>query len=447
MQTKFLNYILISFFSLAFVSCQNDDDAILPQSQAEFTASAKEVKIGEDIQFTNNSQNATAYLWSFGDGTTSNQVSPKKSYQSSSVFLVSLVSTGSGGSTISNMEIKVTPASGFTVADEDNLIATMPVQFTNTSVGATSYNWSFGAGNNATSTEENPTFAFPSAGTFTVTLTATGAAGASTFTKEVIIGIAPDSPAELYYIDYSDDYMRKLTLDGSGTITDVLNLAGRAGVNMTYDAINDKIYFSDFDTTDFGNIWRMNSDASELEVIVENIQDPQAIAIDGAGSKMYWGDNAGNVSRANLDGSNAEIGIINVSGASFTGVTLDLKNGKLYAYDVNLEDMYVANLDGSNSSKVIEEIYGYAVAVDMVNDKIYFEDRRVLKRANLDGSNIETIAETSTRIYGIEIDNEDNKLYWGGRDSREIYRSDLDGSNREILKTGLGSVRGMSLIK
>src|SRR5690606_21236249 len=126
MKTKFLNYILISFFSLAFVSCQNDDDATPPQSQAEFTASATEVKIGEDIQFTNSSQNATAYLWSFGDGTTSNQVAPKKSYQSSDVFLVSLVSTGAGGSTISSMEIKVTPASGFTVADEDNLSAKIP---------------------------------------------------------------------------------------------------------------------------------------------------------------------------------------------------------------------------------------------------------------------------------------------------------------------------------
>lgn len=447
MQTKFLNYILISFLSLAFISCQNDDDAILPQSQAEFTASATEVKIGEDIQFTNNSQNATAYLWSFGDGTTSNQVSPKKSYQSSSVFLVSLVSTGSGGSTISNMEIKVTPASGFTVADEDNLIATMPVQFTNTSLGATSYSWSFGADNNATSTEENPTFAFPSAGTYSVTLTATSAAGATTFTKEVIVGMAPESPAELFYIDYSDDYMRKLILDGSGTITDVLNLAGRAGVNMAYDAVNDKIYFSDFDTTSFGNIWRMNSDTSELEVIVENIEDPYDIALDVAGNKMYWVDDAGNVSRANLDGSNAEIGIINIPGAALRGIALDLKNSKMYVYDVEFEHLHIANLDGSNPSEIISGIFGYAVTVDTENNKIYFEDKRSLKRANLDGSNIETVADTATRIYGIEIDNEDNKVYWGGRDSKEIYRSDLDGSNQETLKTGLGSVRGMVLIK
>lgn len=447
MQTKFLNYILISVFSLALFSCQNDDDVTPPQSQAEFTASATEVKIGQDIQFTNKSQNATAYLWSFGDGTTSNQVSPKKSYQSSDVFLVSLVSTGAGGSTISSMEIKVTPASSFTVADEDNLTANIPVQFTNTSLGATSYSWSFGDANNSSSTEANPTFVYPSAGTFTVILTSNGAGGTNTFSKEIIVAAAPEAPAELYYIDYSTEFMRKLSLDGSGTVSDVLDLVGKAGVCMTYDATNDKIYFSDFDTTPFGNIWRMNPDGSELEVIASDISDPYAVALDVAGNKVYWVDSVGNVSRVNMDGSNAEIGILNVPGASFTGLALDLNNGKMYAYDLELEDLYIADLDGSNASKIISGIYGYAVAIDTVNNKIYFEDRRTLQRADLDGTNIETVDDNRTRIYGIVIDNETNKLYWGGRDSGELYRADLDGSNKEVLKSGLGSVRGIALIK
>lgn len=449
MQTKFLNYILISFFSLAIFSCQNDDDAVPPQSQAEFTASATEVKIGEDIQFTNNSQNATAYAWSFGDGTTSNQVSPRKSYQSSDVFLVSLVSTGAGGSTISNMEIKVTPASGFTVVDEDNLSATIAVQFENTSLGATSYSWDFGDSKNSTSTEVNPSFAYASAGTYAVTLTATSASGSNTFTKEVIIAEAPEAPAELYYIDYTDKFMRKLFLDGSGTLGDVQDLVGKAGVGMAYDAINDKIYFSDFDTYPFGNIWKMNSDGSELEVIVENIGDPYGIAVDVVNNKVYWVDDDGNVSRANLDGSNPEIGILYVQGAYWRALALDVENNKLYAYDAYFEDVYVADLDGSNASIIISGVYGYAVAVDTVNNKIYYDDQNSgqLQRANLDGSNIETVDESDTRIYGIVVDNEANKLYWSGRDFGELYRSDLDGSNKEVLKSGLGSVRGIALIK
>ncbi len=142
MNTKFYSYIFIAVLSFTFFTCEKDDP-LPPQSQAMFTASAMEVAVGEEIQFSNNSENATAYAWSFGDGTTSNQVSPRKTYETSNVFLVSLVSTGSGGSTISNMEITVTPAASFLVENEDDLIATIAVQFTNTSLSAESYSWSF----------------------------------------------------------------------------------------------------------------------------------------------------------------------------------------------------------------------------------------------------------------------------------------------------------------
>lgn len=449
MKTKFLNYILLGFFALAFTSCQNDDDVVPPQSQAEFTASPTEAKVGQDIQFTNNSQNATAYLWSFGDGTTSNQVSPKKSYQSSDVFLVSLVSTGAGGSTISNMEITVTPASAFTVAEVDNLTAKLPVQFINTSLGATSYIWSFGDANNTTSTEENPSFAYAEAGTYTVSLTAASAAGSNTSTKEIIIAMAPEAPRALYYIDLSDEFIRKLALDGSGTVTDVLDLVGKGGVGMAYDATNGKVYFSDFDTSTFGNIWRMNVDGSEPEVIVSGLDDPYGIALDVSGNKVYWVDDAGNVSRANLDGTSPELGILNVPDASWRALALDVENGKMYVYDANIEELYVANLDGSEPEVIISGVYGYAIDVDTVNDKIYFDDQNSeeLLVANLDGSNIQNIDTNGTRIYGMHIDYEEAKLYWSGRDSGELYRADLDGSNKEVLKSGLGSVRGIALIK
>lgn len=448
MKTKFYTYGLLAFFSLALFSCQ-DDDTLPPQSQAEFTASATEVKIGEAIQFTNNSQNATAYTWSFGDGTTSKEVSPKKAYQTSNVFLVSLVSTGAGGSTISNMEITVTPASSFSVMDEENLSAKVPVQFTNTAVGATSYKWSFGDADNSTSTEENPNFTYPQAGTFTVSLTATSASGSNIFTKDLAIAEAPETAGDLYYISLGEEFIRKLSLDGSGTTTDILNVAGKGGVGMAYDATNQKIYFSDFDTNPFGKIWKMNPDGSDLANIVDNILEPYAIALDVAAGKIYWVDDAGNVSRANLDGSSLEIGILNVADASWRALALDIENNKMYIYEANAEDLYVANLDGSDPQIIISGIYGYAIAVDTVKDKIYFDDQNeeLLKVANLDGSNIQTVDDTATRIYGMQIDYDENKLYWSGRDTGELYRANLDGTEKEILKTGIDSPRGFALIK
>ncbi len=446
MKTKFHKYIILALLSVAFVSC-SEDDALPPQSQAEFSASATTVKVNEEIQFTNTSQNATAYRWSFGDGTTSTEVAPRKSYQSSDVFLVSLVSTGAGGSTISNMEITVTPASGFTVEDEENLIAGVPVQFTNTSLGATSFSWSFGDAANSTSSDENPTFEYASEGTFTVTLTASSSAGQDTFTKEVVIGEAPASIPELFYISLGDEFIRKLTLDGTGTVNDVLNIAGKGGVGMAYDSVNEKIYFSDFEVYPNGNIWRMNLDGSGLEAIASGIGDPYAVALDVAGGKVYWVDDDGNVSKANLDGSNPEIGFFNVASAQWRAIALDVENNKMYVYDVNIEQIYSVNMDGTNPQIIVTGNYGYALMVDTVNDKIYFDDQNdeLLKVANLDGSNIQTVDGNGTRIYGMDIDHEEGKIYWSGRDSGELYRANLDGSANEVLKTGIASPRGMFL--
>lgn len=441
------NFLAIMVFAL--FSCQNDDDVLPPQSASEFSASATEVTIGESIQFTNNSQNATAFKWSFGDGTTSTQVSPTKSYTSSDKFLVTLVSTGAGGSTISNMEIIVTPASSFKVEDEENLIAGVAVQFTNTSLGATSYTWDFGDAGNSSSTEENPLFTYASEGTYTVTLTATSTFGSATATKEITIGEGQQAVAALYYIDYGTEFIRSLLLDGSGTTTDILNLVGKAGIGLTYDATNEKIYFSDFDTYPLGNIWRADLDGSNAEMIVSNIGDPYGLVVDEVNSKIYWVDNDGNISRANLDGSSAEIGIVNISDGQWRAIALDVENNKMYAYEVNNENLYVANLDGTNPEILIAGIYGYAIAVDTVNNKIYFDDQNeeIFGVANLDGTNIQTIDPDGTRIYGIQIDNDTNKLYWSGRDTGELYRADLDGSNREVLASGISSPRGIALIK
>jgi PKD repeat protein len=448
MKTKFYKYIVLAFISLTLFSC-NEEEALAPQSQAEFTPSATTVAINESIQFTNNSQNATAYKWSFGDGTTSKQVSPKKSYGETGKFLVSLVSTGSGGSTISNVEITVTSLSSFIVENEEDLKATVPVQFASTSLGADSFSWSFGDSGSSTSAAENPTFAYPNAGTFTVTLTTSNANGENTFTKQITIADAPVNPGELYYIALNDDFIRKLNLGASGTTTDILDIAGKGGIGMAYDNVNNKIYFSDFDTYPNGKIWRMNKDGSNLENIVSNIGDPYAIALNITAGKILWVDDDGNVSKANLDGSNQEIGFLNIPGAQWRAISLDVENNKMYAYDVNAENLYQANLDGTNASIIVSGVYGYAILVDTVNDKIYFDDQNSdeLKIANLDGSNMQTVSTKATRIYGMQIDYQVNKLYWSGRDTGELYRADLDGSNSEVLQTGIASPRGIALIK
>lgn len=426
------------------VACKKEDELI--QGNAQFAASKTTVVVGEEIQFTNKSENATAFKWSFGDGTTSTEVSPKKSYQTSASFLVSLVSTGNGGSTISSLEIKVLPSASFIVESEDSLYSGSAVHFTNTSKGASSYEWSFGDANSSTSTATDAVFTYNNGGTYTVTLKSKSAVGETSFSKQITVTGAP-SIKQLYFIEYGANLIKKLPLDGSGASTNVLDITGKAGVGLAYDEVNDKIYFSDFEVAVQGNIWRMNPDGSGLQAIVTGISDPYGIALDVPGGKIYWTDDAGNISRANLDGSNPQIGIVNINGGQMRAIALDQDNNTMYYYEVNSEILYKANMDGTNPVALVTGVYGYGILVDKVNDKIYFDDQNsaTLIRANLDGTGQTVVDANGTRIYGMAIDNNDNKIYWSGRDSGELNRAELDGSNPEVLQSGLTSPRGIFL--
>ena len=447
MKAKFYFFLALAMSAVIISSCKKDDDTP-PQSQAKFGADKTTAMVNEEIQFTNSSENATAFAWSFGDGTTSAAVSPKKSYADVGVYLVTLVSTGAGGSTTKNLTITIVPAVGFTVENAENLTTTAPVEFTNSSIGATSYLWEFGDAQNSTSADENASFTYGAAGTYTVTLTAISAEGESTLSKEVVI-TSSSSFAELFFIEATTSTMKKLALDGSGTISSFIDLAGMTGVGLAYDDANSKVYFSDFEDSSNGKIWRVNLDGSGLEELAAGIIDPYGIALDKVNNKIYWTDDEGNISRANLDGSSAEIGIVNIEGGWMRAIDLDVANNKMYFYEVYDENLYVADLDGSNASVLIAGVYGYALKVDAVNGKIYFDDQNsdAVMMANIDGSGMVEFNATPTRIYGIDVDTEEGSVYWSRRTSGELMKANLDGSSPESLISGLGSPRGIFLRK
>lgn len=436
--------MLLLGIGVLFSCKKKDDDPSAPG--AMFTASKTTVVVDEQIQFTNNSTDATSFQWSFGDGTTSAEASPKKSYATSENFTVTLVATGAGGSNTSTVAVKVLPLGGFTVENEASLIANTAVQFTNSSKGATSYLWSFGDAANSTSTMASPTFTYSTGGTFTVTLKSISAAGETVTTKSITVAGAP-VVKDLYFVEYNNNLIKKLALSGSSAATTVLDVTGKAGPGMAIDAANNKVYFSDFEVTGSGNIWKMNLDGSGLTAIVSGLTDPYGIALDLTNGKIYWADDLGNISRANLDGSNQQIGIVNIPGGGMRAVALDPENNKMYFYEVQAEILHVSNLDGTNVQPLLTGTYGYAIYVDTVNDKIYYDDYNAGKifRVNLDGTGSVEIDASGSRIYGMAIDQTDKKFYFSTRDAGTIVRCNLDGSSPETLLTGLASPRGIAL--
>lgn len=129
------------------------------------------------VQFTDQSSNATAWAWNFGDGATSNEQSPLHEYAAGNTYTVTLTVTGQDGVTTNTTSQLVTVTVPLAPDFTYSFAAGNPaaVNFADTSTGAASQAWDFGDG--TTSAEPNPTKQYTDGGTYTVTLTVTAADG------------------------------------------------------------------------------------------------------------------------------------------------------------------------------------------------------------------------------------------------------------------------------
>ncbi len=164
---------------------------------------------GLTIEFTNNSINASGYVWDFGDPSTTADVSteenPSYTYPAIGTYTVTLMTDASNfcGDTIT-MDITIPQIelqAGFTYEISDCEVDHQTIAFTDASFNSTLGNivsWQWVFGNLGFSNEQNPTFTVFQSGTFDVTLTITTDEGCSnsyteTITSQLITVNVPDS--------------------------------------------------------------------------------------------------------------------------------------------------------------------------------------------------------------------------------------------------------------
>ena len=143
------------------------------------------------VSFTNVSTGATSFSWSFGDGSSSTSASPVHTYAADGVYTVVLTASNNcGTSTFTQTVTIVTPPSAnFTVGQANGCIP-FTVQFTNTSsANSTGFAWQFPGGTPSTSNDANPIVVYEQAGTYSVTLVASNAAGNSSVTQTDLIHV------------------------------------------------------------------------------------------------------------------------------------------------------------------------------------------------------------------------------------------------------------------
>lgn len=184
---------------------------VRPKPTPNFTVSANGCSLPVSVSFNNTSTGATSYSWNFGNGQTSTQQTPNPvNYTSAGTYNVTLITTNSFGCkdtllkpiVVSNFQAGITaPATA---------CQNTPVTISdNSTVGANSWNWSFGGGSPASSSAQNNSIVFSTPGTYTISLssqnTSLGCSGSTTkqitilptpipaFTANPATGCAPQS--------------------------------------------------------------------------------------------------------------------------------------------------------------------------------------------------------------------------------------------------------------
>ena len=302
-------------------------------------------------------------------------------------------------------------------------------------------------------------------GTTEVTYTATDTTGASaslTFTITV-----QDTPSltdvYMYWVDIGVYKIQRATLDGAN-VQDLVTGLSRP-VSIAVDIAGGKMYWTDRDSRDTSDpagknsIQRANLDGTNVETLILGGNSiKEYIVLDIFGGKMYWTDwsqfDVGKIQRANLDGSNVE-DLVTGLGTGLRGIALDISGGKIYWADsarevlggTTIGQISRANLDGSNIEDLlsIESVHG--IALDIAGGKIYWANPGPdkIQRANLDGSNLEDIVVDLNQPFGIALDSLSGKVYWADNLAGKIQRANLDGTNVEDLVTGLRHPIGITL--
>ena len=185
-----------------------------------------------------------------------------------------------------------------------------------------------------------------------------------------------------------------------------------------------------------------------------NWEIPKATAQPTTARLFFLSASSGQVFSANPDGSDLKI-LVSEGRRLPDGIVVDVEAGHLYwtnmgnptANDGSIER---SNLDGSNVTHIVPPGATFTpkqLQLDEKNRKLCWCDREGMRimRANLDGSKIETLLDTSEGdsrpgkdikkwCVGIALDVEAGKLYWTQKGSDNAGQGRIFRANLEIPK-------------
>ena len=197
-----------------------------------------------------------------------------------------------------------------------------------------------------------------------------------------------------------------------------------------------KIYWTSQVNASSGTINSANLDGTGVATVTSIQSVPVGIAVDTAGSKLYWTNARGRIQSASLNGS----GIQNVMQNLSAPTDIVVSNGFIYW------------TEGGNSVRRVN-IRGQKIAIDVAvnlgtvgglavgSGKVYWTEQTsasagTVNGANLNGTNFETLATLQAAPMGISVDTAGSKLYWTNARGR-VQSANLNGSMIKTVVEGL----------
>ena len=320
-------------------------------------------------------------------------------------------------------------------------------------------------------------------------------------------GLALDADGgKIYWSDFGTNKIQRANLDGS-RVEDLVTTGLRSPEGLALDVGAGKIYWADYSTDKIQRANLDGSNVEDL--LITGLSIAKGLALDVEAGKMYWTDSGTNkIQRADLNGSDVEDLLSGQSSAPL-GLTLDspvallspnpsevtfARDGTKHRFTVRASEpiTVVANPAGAETRMLVAESSGAfnecpaesedtmtrrngqtvylagcepgqaTVELRRASDqevlrtytfnvsgavKIYWVDayEQRIHRANLNGSNSETLVTGLGAPIGLALDVMGQKMYWTDKGTDKIHRANLDGSNTEDLVSELREPRRVAL--
>ena len=246
----------------------------------------------------------------------------------------------------------------------------------------------------------------------------------------------------MYWIDADHGTLHRLVGNEVENLLPNVENATRLAV----DTPRGRLYWTTKTNERRGKIYRVNLKGTpNIEELRDLYGVPLDLAVDPQRKRLYWIDALNRIQRSDLNAENIRNLVRDLKAPKH--LTLDVTGGHIYwteQTDTTTGKIRRAALDGSNVQLVKALTSApHGLALDPTNRKIYLTtaDGKI-QRLNVDGSNVESDLITGLDApKAVSVDVAGRKIYWTAQNS--IRRADLNGENIEDVVTGVGAPTGL----